>query len=285
MSWIIAGDEKNGLLDIYPGAAAAYSLRNLQGRSGKDSAVVRVRRDNDDTEADFTAAEVSDGTLAAWVGAGNDGFVRTWYDQSGNNYHAIQATGANQPKIVNSGSLVEEGGKTVIEFDGINDSLRADSLASGASGTDIAVSAFCLWSTASPASPYDVIFGFGNTANPNSGFWAGGGGGILQLVRKDNTGGLLGLSANVQSTQALLIESVLSIGDTTSFYYNGSLSQSGTESLENNTLNTFAIGSLVRTSVGNELLGNVSELILYYSNQSTNRDAIESNINAHYNIF
>src|SRR6056300_1068244 len=106
MSWIITGDEKNGLLDIYPGAAAAYSLRNLQGRSGKDSAVVRVRRDNDDTEADFTATEVSDGSLAAWVGAGNDGFVRTWYDQSGNTNHAQQATSANQPQIISSGLLV-----------------------------------------------------------------------------------------------------------------------------------------------------------------------------------
>ena len=75
------------LLDDYPGAAAAYSLRQL--RTGVTN-VVRVRRDNDDAEDDFTATEVSDGTLAAWVGAGNNGFVRTWYDQSGNNYHAGQ---------------------------------------------------------------------------------------------------------------------------------------------------------------------------------------------------
>ena len=94
MSWIITGREADPLLlDSYSGAAAAYSLRQLSWAYG--GAVVRVRRSSDNTESDFTATEVSDGTLAAWVGAGNDGFVRTWYDQSGNARHMIQATAAD----------------------------------------------------------------------------------------------------------------------------------------------------------------------------------------------
>ena len=84
----------NALLDQFPGAAVAYSLRNLVGTSNPN--VVRVRRSSDNTEQDFTAAQVINGTLTTFCGAGN-GFVRTWYDQSGNGYHAQQATTANQP--------------------------------------------------------------------------------------------------------------------------------------------------------------------------------------------
>ena len=59
------------LLVDYPGAAAAYSLRNLIDTT---TSVVRVRRSSDNTEQDFSAAEVTDGTLTTFTGA-NDGFV------------------------------------------------------------------------------------------------------------------------------------------------------------------------------------------------------------------
>jgi hypothetical protein len=54
-----------GLLNRYVGATAAYSLRKLS--STYYGPVVEVRRNSDDAEADFTAVEVSDGTLLAWV--------------------------------------------------------------------------------------------------------------------------------------------------------------------------------------------------------------------------
>ena len=67
------------LLDTYS-AAAAYSLRQL--KTGVTN-VVRVRRSGDLAESDFTADEVSDGTLLSWVTAsGTFGNVVTWYDQS-----------------------------------------------------------------------------------------------------------------------------------------------------------------------------------------------------------
>jgi hypothetical protein len=75
MSWVITGSQKNkGLLDEFTGSAAAYSLRNLTFLRG--GPVVRVRRSSDNAESDFTATQVSDGTLTAFCGAGN-GFVRT----------------------------------------------------------------------------------------------------------------------------------------------------------------------------------------------------------------
>lgn len=68
--------------------------------------IMRVRRSSDDDEQDFTAAERTDGTLADFCGAG-DGFLRTWYDQSGNGRHAAQATAARQPQVVASGVVLD----------------------------------------------------------------------------------------------------------------------------------------------------------------------------------
>jgi hypothetical protein len=119
-----------GVLDFAPGAAAAYSLRNLS--STYAGPVVTVRRSTDDAEADFTASEVSDGTLAGWAGA--DGFVKTWWDQSGNARHATQATTTAQPQIVDGGVLVTEGGKAAVRLDGVDDFLSIGTL--GVSGNN-----------------------------------------------------------------------------------------------------------------------------------------------------
>ena len=100
------------ILDLAP--AAAYSLRSFDAALDPD--VVNVRRSSDNTTNTFKASEVSDGTLVAWVGAGNDGHVTTWLDQSPNAKNALQIFASNQPKIVESGTLVTEGGLAGINF-------------------------------------------------------------------------------------------------------------------------------------------------------------------------
>jgi len=107
------------LLEDYPGAAAAYSLRNLIDTT---TSVVRVRRSNDNTEQDFSATEITDGTLTTFTGA-NDGFVTTWYDQSGNGNNYTQNIANEQPKLVSFGVVELENGKPTILFDGVNDSF------------------------------------------------------------------------------------------------------------------------------------------------------------------
>ena len=112
-----------GVLDFAPGAAAAYSLRSLSRSYA--GPVVTVRRSSDPDEAPFTAAEVSDGTLAAFCGAG-DGFVKQWWDQSGNANHASQTTPGYQPQIVSSGTVVVEGDRPSIDFNlGVSVALTA----------------------------------------------------------------------------------------------------------------------------------------------------------------
>jgi len=53
-------------------------------------------------------------SLTNFCGSGN-GFVTTWYDQSGNARNATQTTAANQPQIVSSGSLLTLNSKPKID--------------------------------------------------------------------------------------------------------------------------------------------------------------------------
>jgi hypothetical protein len=90
-----------GLLDTYSGAAAAYSAaRRLS--STYTGALIRVRRSSDNAEQDigYDGSNVLDeAALTSFVGSGNNGFVTTWYDQSGNSKHATQSTATYQGRI------------------------------------------------------------------------------------------------------------------------------------------------------------------------------------------
>tara|TARA_X000000950_G_scaffold270552_1_gene350474 strand:+ start:316 stop:1200 length:885 start_codon:yes stop_codon:yes gene_type:complete len=112
------------LLKTYSDATAGYSLRDIGANGG---AVVRVRNDST-SEQDFTASEVSDGTLASFcngVGVG-DGFVSIWYDQSGNGNHATQTTNQYQPKIVDGGVVVKSNNQPTLSFGTSNTSYKLE---------------------------------------------------------------------------------------------------------------------------------------------------------------
>lgn len=117
------GGFTSGLLDSFGSAAGAYSVRRL--RLGYTGACMRVRRSSDNTEQDigFRAnGDVDTAGLLSFCGAGN-GFVTTWYDQSGNSRNAVQASTTAQPQVVSSGSLITEGGKLALQYDGTNDGM------------------------------------------------------------------------------------------------------------------------------------------------------------------
>ena len=110
-----------GILDEFTGAAAAYSVRKLSGTYSGDA--LRVRRSSDDTEQDigFDANGDLDTTaLLAFVGTGgtDNGYVTTFYDQTGNGNDATNSTESEQPQIVDGGTLVTENSKAAIDFDG-----------------------------------------------------------------------------------------------------------------------------------------------------------------------
>jgi hypothetical protein len=112
--------------DNFAGVTAYYSLRRFT--KGEDNNAIRVRRSSDDTEQDigFDANGDLDSTaLLAFVGTGgtDNGYVTTFYDQTGNGNNATNATESEQPLIVDGGSVVTENSKAAIDFDGVNDKL------------------------------------------------------------------------------------------------------------------------------------------------------------------
>ena len=137
----------------------AYSMRRM--RSAYTGPAVRIRRSSDSAESDFTPAQIQNGTMAAWIGSGSDGFVRTWYDQSGNGLHSQQATAANQPRIDTTQSRF---GVASVLFDGSNDSLTAGGQSGFAFGTgDFTVE---LWIRMTSTQTVEQIFDFRDTVNP-----------------------------------------------------------------------------------------------------------------------
>jgi hypothetical protein len=105
------------LLDDYPNAIAAYSLRRLtKSYSGP---VIRVRRSSDNTETDIGfdsgGCKLDEAALLSFVGGGI-GFVTIWYDQSGNGVDQIRTIASRQPLIVQSGAVYTINDKPALLF-------------------------------------------------------------------------------------------------------------------------------------------------------------------------
>ena len=265
------------VLQIAPNAAAAYSLRSL---TGGDPKVVRVRRDTgggagDNDEEDFTVSGISSGALVDFVGSGNDGFVDTWYDQSGNGNDAEQATAGNQPKIVSSGSLVPDDG---IDFDG-GDFLVASSV----SGLN---SPFSIFST-SVRDATGYIGSFSKSTASNRFFAVQEGSSTSIAVPRNATSGV-SVSASVSGTDRLTF--ALTTGETSTSVgaLGGTLANTtddyGSDFTSGSGLDQLAIGVHRTVSPSGYFNGRIRELIFYTSDQSANRSAVETNTANYYNI-
>lgn len=289
MSWTITGRGiAAGPLDISGTAAAAYSLRNLSANFTGN--VVRVRRSSDNAEQDFTAAQVTNGTLASFCGAGN-GFVRTWYDQSGNGRHAGQTTTGNQPQIVNSGAVMTDNTKPRLFFNRTNENRL--------SFAEVELSPVTVFSVANrstvngyhnivsigrPSAATDVLtFGVNNDTNY---------GPILIAAQYNATPGAKGGSVNTDIQRlrtGLWNGGTVSDAGSYAVWDNGSAvslvsTGASTVGLANSVASligaTYSVGTIV-----SYWGGNIQELVIYGSNQSSSRTAIESNINAYYAIY
>ena len=255
------------LLDTYSGASAAYSLRLL--RTLYTGNCIRVRRSSDNAEQNigFVSNVLDTASLLTFCGAGN-GFVTTWYDQSGNANNGVQTTAFNQPQIVSSGAMLTTNGKNSILFDANKFLNLTSSITVGASS-------------------YTSLIGK-RTASGNRliGLSRYSTNGYSLYLWTDNkyyflgkTNSYLGSSSTDTTTAQLLFTGQNSVG-TMSMFKNGSAITSSTAALVYSTL----VDSIGAAS-GFFSNANLQETILYNSDQSTNRTGIESDINTFYTIF
>jgi hypothetical protein len=103
------------IFDNYGSSTVGFSMFKL--RTAYTGNCLEVRRSSDNTTLNigFVNNYLDTASLLAFVGSGN-GFVRTWYDQSGNGNNLTQTTSASyQPQIVASGSLITRNGRATLK--------------------------------------------------------------------------------------------------------------------------------------------------------------------------
>ena len=256
-----------GLLDTYSGASAAYSLRQLS--STYTGNCIRVRRSSDNAEQNigFVNNVLDTASLLTFCGAGN-GFVTTWYDQSGNANNATQSTALNQPQIVSSGALLTINSKPCLMISTNNMGFTLGSTISvGASnynsfvGKKDGAGTMLRVLTSTAADGYKLM----NTYDNKYYIYAKAG---SYLVSN---------SADTTTSQILLTG--MNVAGTMSIYKNGSVVAT--------TLNSWnytnSIGSIGFGASGANY--RFQEAIFYNSDKSSSRTGIESNINTYYTIF
>jgi hypothetical protein len=123
--------------------------------------VVRLRRSSDNAELDFTADELTDGTLTTWQGE-DTVFVVTFYDQSVNAYNATQVSASLQPRLSTDVASV-----LAVRYDGSDDYLdmgNPELLQANANKTILA------WATREQITGVSqALFGAGYLASVNGG--------------------------------------------------------------------------------------------------------------------
>jgi len=241
------------LLDLYPNAAVAYSLRKL--RTSYSGSAIRVRRSSDNTEQDigFVAGNLDTASLASFC-AGTNGFVTTWYDQSGNNRNVIQTTAVYQPRIVNNGVVDSTGIRPSILHQSGSQELKLPSI----------------YSIGNIFSAFGTIKF--DSLNKE---WMGRPGGYALYAELNTTYlffNTVSHSFGLQLAQPTLINS----GNLT-FYKNSNLV--GTVSGA-----SFDFQSLSGEAPTWNMVGYISETIIYQFDQSSNRVAIETDIKTYYGI-
>jgi len=260
----------NALLDRWPNAAAAYSLRRLN--SYYDGPAVRVRRSIDDQETDinFTGTSLDITALESFC-SGGDGYVKTWYDQSGNGNHASQTVAANQPTIVTGSVTVVENGKPALSFNGVNNVFDVDITNISQPISSIAVSRIDYLNGDASHYIYDnenrMILGHFGGATDNFAIYSQT---ILDSSVTINSNQNSLFAVHNSTNSIISVNAIISSGD------------SGTNGITQN----FKIGDRWNiTATRARLKGSLSELVLWNSNQSSNRPGIESDINSHYKIY
>jgi hypothetical protein len=272
------------LFDTYGGARVAYSLRKLS--STYTGSAVRVRRSSDNTEQDigFVGEAFDTSSLSTFVGA-NSAFVTKWYDQTGGNRDAAQTTAANQPRIVSTGTIETVNSKPSVNF-GTSANIWWLDLPTG---TLTATNTFSYFQLARVNTFTDSNAGvFGPSGANSQGIE------VLQ-VSVISEPSYLRLNNNTKSSAAHplwtnnaqgMFTFITNASSTAAWNNANSVTLESTTAM--GTLNFTGVYALGRygADVGTFVMdGQWQELVIYQSDETSNRSGIQSNLNGYYSIY
>tara|TARA_R100001443_G_scaffold100234_1_gene107537 strand:- start:839 stop:1690 length:852 start_codon:yes stop_codon:yes gene_type:complete len=256
----------NLLLDLYPNAALAYSLRKLS--SSFSGNPIRVRRSNDNAEQDipFNGEDLDTTNLLAFVGA-NDGYITTWYDQSGNANNAAVTSAVWQAKIVSSG---------VVETDNVNSKPTSVWATDKYDFTNVVLTQeYYLISKFRRVDKFTnyITFIASSATSPRILSWATNGSGNQYVT---NVGAQAAFGSS--TSQGTFTIETYRQDDGEMFLFRNNVQQGTTpnRTTTGSNLNRFGARGATRTT------GEVQELIYWNNNAFTNRADIYTNVDTYY---
>ena len=213
------------------------------------------------------------------LGSPQDAFVATWYDQAGSN-DATQTTAASQPKIVSAGALVTENGKVALDFDGMDWLVTESAYPTGTNLSHFYVASSTatnnrVLDTRGTGAPGDVLGWHHKFSNPS-----------LQDVTllDDGLGSYLQIGFISRTGQNLV--SIFGSLTSLSEYTNSTLNNSVTGSINSfDSGNQLYFAANVNGQDTQLFTGKMQEVVLYTSDKSALRTAIEGNINGRFSIY
>tara|TARA_Y100000004_G_scaffold196982_1_gene269093 strand:- start:3273 stop:4127 length:855 start_codon:yes stop_codon:yes gene_type:complete len=252
------------------GASGAYSFRDIGADGGP---VVNVTRSSDTQRQDFTAAEITNGTLEAFVGAGNNGTIKLWYDQSGNGLHLNgPSLVSKEPTLVSNGTLVTDNGKPALSCN-VNEYFTLLG-----TGTTVVAKAFYL--------VLNVTSAESEVARDIMGMRSGSTNFMRfrnddkEQVKWNGEGHIFDLTAE---DQQIIVSVDIDSSNLLRYFEDGQ--QSGTTksgSTGNFQMQRFLMRA---TNASENFKGKVSEAIFFDSDKTAERTEITNLINAHYGVF
>lgn len=275
------------ILDTYSNSAAAYSLRKLKAAAAYS---VRVRRNNDQATTDVLVDDTgsltlssivsSGGSLGTWVGA-NSAFINIWYDQSENGFD-IPEVGTGGPRIINAGALDTKGALSSINFNGTSQKLeKGNSLLALDDGNPFSIFTVCANTAAETVGVILTTTDLeGDKLNMLRDSRATGKGNV-SIKESGVTSDYL-LSVGRSDTDQVL-QSFITNGTLRSAFDNGAAG--GTDSVDNGSYINENLRIGVQLSGTTYLAGQLQEIIIFSTDKTSDRVAIESDINNHYSIF
>ena len=263
------------LLDDYPNAAAAYSVRKLSSSYG--GSALRVRRTVapfDEQDIGFDSNGDLDTAAISTFGGSDPLTVSVWYDQSGQSRHATQGIAGSQPSIYDGAAVITENGKPAVKF-----TYESGSTLSRLSYTPISATRFYhVWVMNQPINQRL------NWMNPGGGsYYRLETSGQMYLIKPndfDNAFGDIGKTG-------YKLRSIDRDSDATATAYVDGTSSNAWTGLDPSAFTYGRVDSnFVISGTGYHV--NLQEFIIYDSSQTSptnNRTGIESNINTYYSIY
>lgn len=271
------------LLDEFPGASVAYSVRKLS--SSYTGYCLKARRGGDNAELDFGFVNgfLDTAAMKSWGGSNVVGII--WYDQSGNGRNATNTTGGQNPDLIAGSTLIRIGSLAAIDFGQLASDARFMQLPTGFLNGTTTLSYFQAGNMSDI--PNGGIFGPSTTNSVGLE--------VLQVNtisrptmlrmngtnRNDNAGAAYRLWDNITNT----ITTILGNSTDVNCYKNGS-AVTLTSSAAMPALNYNGIYGLGQyNSATEEGKATLQEFIIWETDQTSNRTGIEAHINAYFSYF